>query len=32
MINSAKQSISPHKGRMDGFVAYAPRNDGRRKR
>src|SRR3984957_8820790 len=30
MINSAKQSILPRKGRMDCFVAYAPRNDGRR--
>jgi hypothetical protein len=28
MTGSAKQSISPCKGRMDCFVARAPRNDG----
>jgi hypothetical protein len=28
IASAAKQSISPRKGRMDCFVAYAPRNDG----
>ncbi len=28
IASEAKQSISPPKGRMDCFVARAPRNDG----
>src|SRR5258708_25415253 len=31
IASGAKQSISPRKGRMDCFVAHAPRNDDRKK-
>src|SRR5260370_30255692 len=31
IASGAKQSISPRKGRMDCFVAHAPRNDERKK-
>jgi hypothetical protein len=27
IASAAKQSIAPHKGKMDCFVAFAPRND-----